>query len=384
MSAAVTPPSAQTLREVFERPAPFTVGLEEELMLLDPQTLDLAPRAPEVLKGLDGDGRFKLELPASQLELLTSPHATVGEAVAELAEGRAHLARATEGQVRLAAAGVHPFAATEGELNPGPRYEHTAQRYGRYANRQLVFALQVHVAPGGAERSLAVYNALRSHLPELAALAANAPFHGGEDTGLASVRPKIAEALPRQGVPPPLASWDAYAEALRWGVAAGATAETGAWWWELRPHPAFGTLELRVPDAQTTLGEAAAVAGFAQCLVAWLAQRFDAGKSLPVIEDWRIAENRWSAARHGVEGELADLQSGVPRATRDVLLGRLDELAPVAAHLGCEHELAAARDLVAVNGAMRQREVAAERGIDGVAAWLADRWLEPLALAGRG
>jgi len=371
------PPSGEQLQELFDAPEPFTVGLEEELMLLDPGTLDLAPRALEVLERLEGDGRFKLELPAAQLELLSTPRETVAEAIGELAGGRADLARATEGVVRLAASGVHPFAATEGRLNPGARYQRTAERFGVYANRQLVFALQVHVAPGGAERSLAVYNALRSHLPELAALAANAPFHGGRDTGLASVRPKIAEELPRQGVPPALASWDDYAAALRWGAAAGSIAEPSSWWWELRPHPGFGTLELRVPDAQTTLGEAAAVAAVAQCLVAWLAGRFDAGEQLPVADAWRIAENRWSAARDGVEGELADLESGERRPTRELLLERVGQLGAVAGTLTCESELESARQLIARNGAMRQRAAATEVGIEGLAGWLADGWLDP-------
>ena len=146
------------------------------------------------------------------------PVRTVPEAVAELAAARRALA-ARRGAVRRgsAAAGVHPFAAPLGELNAGERYDLTAGEYGDIARRQLVCALQVHVAVGGADRALAVYNALRSYLPDVAALAANAPFHGGRDTGLASVRPKICEQLPRQGIPPAIACWEAFADALRLG-----------------------------------------------------------------------------------------------------------------------------------------------------------------------
>ena len=276
-----------------------------------------------------------------------------------------------------AAAGVHPFAAPEGELNRGPRYDHTAREYGAIARRQLVHALQVHVAPGSADRALAVYNALRSYLPELAALAANAPFHDGRDTGLASVRPKIGEMLPRQGVPPILAGWDDYAAALRWGTAAGVLPEPGCWWWELRPHPAFGTLELRVPDAQTTVGEAAAIAATAQALVAWLGDRHDLGEALPVAPSWRIGENRWSAARDGVQGTLADLETGERRPTADRLLELLDRLTPTAERLGCGAQLRAAREMARRNGAMRQRSVARERGVAGIARWLAESWLSP-------
>src|SRR5207302_7619401 len=132
------------------------------------------------------------------------------------------------------------------ELNRLERYERTIREYGVRAQRQLVCALQVHVSVGDADGALAVYNAARSYLPLLAALAANAPFYEGHDTGLASVRPKLAELLPRQGVPPAIASWEAYAGALSWGAGTGAFPDPGMWWWELRPHPQFGTLEFRV------------------------------------------------------------------------------------------------------------------------------------------
>jgi len=344
-------------------------------MLLHPETLDLAPRAPELLARLDGDPRFKPELPAAQLEIVVAPSERVADAVGELAESRRALAAAAAGLVRLAAAGVHPCAAPEGELSRGERYERTAERYGRIARRQLVFALQVHVAPGDADSALAVYNALRSHLPEIAALAANAPFYARSDTGLASVRPKLSELLPRQGIPPAIPSWEAYAHALEWGARAGALPEPAVWWWELRPHPAFGTLELRVPDAQTTVDEAAGIAAFVHCLVAWLVERHEAGEELPAAPSWRIAENRFSAARDGLDGTLADLASGEPLPTRERLTARIAELAPVAARLGCAGELEAARRLAEENGALRQRRVAAREGIEALPGWLAERFL---------
>jgi glutamate---cysteine ligase / carboxylate-amine ligase len=359
----------------FDSAEPLSVGIEEELMLLDPESGDLAPLADEVLERVDGDRRFKRELPAAQLEIRTDPARSVGEAIAELADARRKLDEATAGLVRLAAAGVHPFAAAEGILNPGGRYEHTAREYAGFARRQLVFALQVHVAPGSAKRALAVYNALRSLLPELAALAANAPFYEGIDTGLASVRPKISEQLPRQGVPPPLADWEEYAGELAWGARAGSIPVARSWWWELRPHPEFGTLELRVPDAQTTVEEAAAVAAFAHCLVARLGELHDAGELHSAAPSWRIAENRWWAARDGVEGALADLSTGERIPTRERLGALLDDLAPHAERLGCANELEGARALVAENGALRQRAMVAERGLDALVPWLAERWL---------
>jgi glutamate---cysteine ligase / carboxylate-amine ligase len=313
--------TAADLRAPFDAATPLTIGLEEEAMLLDAETLDLLPRAAEVIDRTGHDPRFKPELPAAQLEINTPPARTVGEAIAALAAGRRDLAAAAEGVGRLAAAAVHPFADPVGVVSEGERYAALVDEQGDVARRQLVGSLQVHVAVGGADRALAVYNGLRAHLPELAAFAAAAPFHAGEDTGLASVRPTIAEKLPRQGMPPALHSWDEFARGL---ADAG---DMSRWWWELRPHPRFGTLELRVPDAQPTLADAAAVAAFAHCLVAWLV---DGHRAAPPTD---LEADRRTAYRTGMHGPLGER-----------VRARLEELAPTAARLGCAAELAAARD----------------------------------------
>jgi glutamate---cysteine ligase / carboxylate-amine ligase len=345
-------------------------------MLLEPRTLDLAPRAAGLLERLGGDSRYKLELPASQLEIVLPPAAGVAQAARALGAARLGMAEALEGEARLAVAGTHPFAAAEGEVNRGPRYDRLAADYGPLARRQLVCALQVHVAIRGGDRALAVYNALRGHLPDIAAMAANAPFHAGRDTGLASVRPLIAQLLPRQGIPPTLESWDVLAEQLDWGARSGAVPEPRRWWWELRPNPAFGTLEVRVPDAQSTVAEAAGVAAAVQCLAVALAERHDAGEPLPAAPAWRIAENRWAALRGGLDAVLVDLESGRPRPARERLDQLLGELAPTAERLGCGEELAEARARLVTGPAARQRQVAGRAGVQGVAAWLADRFLD--------
>jgi carboxylate-amine ligase len=343
-------PTAAELRAAFEEAGPATVGLEEELMLLDAETLDLAPLAPEAIAALGGDPRFKLEMPAAQLEIVTAPHATVADAARELAQSRAALAAAG---FRLAGAGAHPFASGLGPLNPGPRYEAIGAEYASVARRQLVFGLHVHVAIRGADRALAVYNALRSYLPELAALAANAPFYEGRDSGLASVRSRISGLLPRQGVPPAFESFAAYAEALRWCD----FDDPRQWWWELRLHPLLGTVEVRVPDTQRTVEETAAVGAVVHALTVDLAARHDAGEALPVAESWRIDHNRWSACRHGLDGEMTDLRTGERRSTRERVAALLDGLGV---------------RMPPGDGAARQREIAGERGLRGLVAWLAD------------
>ena len=270
---------------------------------------------------------------------------------------------------------MHPFAAALGELNPGPRYELTEGEYGDIARSQLVCALQIHVAVGGADRSLSVYNGLRPWLPLIAALAANAPFHAGRDTGLASIRPKIGEQLPRQGIPPAITSWDAFAEALAWGAASGAVPEPRRWWWELRPHPTYGTLEIRVPDAQATVEDAAAVAALVHALCGWLSARHDAGEPLTTADTWRLEENRWSAARRGMDAELADLSTGERIPARACLAALLADLEPVAQQLGCAAELATVEPLAEENGAARQRAIAADGGVRAVAAYLAGAYV---------
>ncbi len=342
----------ESLRAAFEGGGP-TVGIEEELMLLDPGTLDLAPIAPTVLAELQGDTRFKGELPAAQIELITAPCATVGEAAAQLRAGRERLIDVTAGAALAAAAGVHPFASGEGELSEDPRYEFTRREYGPVASRQLVFGLHVHVRVSGAERALGVYNALRSYLPTLAALAANAPFHDGADSGFASIRPQLSDLLPRQGIPPAFATLDEWAAALAFGRASGAF-ENAAWWWELRLHPVQGTVEVRVPDQQTTVGETAAVSALVHCLVIHLQEMIDAGHPLPGHPSWAIRENRWLAARYGLGGDLLNLDTGQRVPARETVLELIESLAPVAGRLRCQAELEAAARLARRNGSERQ------------------------------
>jgi carboxylate-amine ligase len=371
------PPTAAELRARFDAAPPYTIGLEDEVLVLDPDTFELAPRAPEVLSRLAGDPRYKLELPAAQLEIVVGPTATVPEAARALLDARRDLVSRLDGVVSFASAGVHPTSPGAGDLNRSPRYEHVIREYGLVAARQLVCALQVHVSVPGGTRALAVYNAARAYLPPLAALAANAPFYEGQDTGLASVRAKIGELLPRQGVPPAFESWDAYAGALAWGARTGAFPGASSWWYELRLHPEFGTLELRVPDAQITVGDAAAIAAVAQALMVWLAERHDGGDLGAPVETWRIEQNRWWACRDGVAGEMADLDTGEMRPTGERLQVLLGKLEPVAGRLGASDGLARARELVKCNGSIAQRREAARAGISSVPGWLASKFLDP-------
>ncbi len=363
------PDAIDRVRERFTTELPLTIGLEEEVLLVEPATWMPAPVAADVAQAA-ADPRVKTELPASQVELATRPHRDVAGALAELAEARAVLARTCGAEVAPVAAAVHPLVRGGAELAATDRSRSLVADYGEVAARQLVGALQVHVAVGDPDGTLAVYNALRGYLPELAAISAAAPFHEGRDTGLASIRPLIATQLPRQGVPPAITSWEHLVDELRWGAATGGLRDPGRWWWELRPHLGFGTLEVRVPDVQPTLAGAAGVAGLVHALVAHLAARHAAGEELGSPPTWRIAENRWSALRDGLHGRLADLRTGDPGPTRDRLAALIDLVAPHA-----PGGLDATWAVLEGGAADALRSV----GIDGALPWLAEVFRPPAA-----
>jgi carboxylate-amine ligase len=369
-----SPITGEALAERFSGSGSLSFGIEEEIMALDPVTLDLLPEAPELIEGLDE--RFKTELPASQLEIATNPSLRIDALAAQLLDCRTELAGHLGNRARLCAAGVHPFTERLGVLNSGERYDRLLAEYGDVLRQQLVCGLHLHVGLSGPERALAVYNAMRSYLPEISALAANAPVQCGRDTTLASVRPLISGLLPRMGIPPALSSWDEYADQLNWGVSTERMGRPAEWWWELRLHAGLGTLEVRVPDAQATVRDAVAVCTFAAGICSWLAARHDAGDLPEPAASWRINENRWSALRRGVDATLIDLRTGSREPARRRLERLFDEVAPFAREHHGSGSLDVARKLAERNGAEQQREVFRAEGARALTEWLADRFLE--------
>ncbi|MFG1813479.1 YbdK family carboxylate-amine ligase [Kribbella sp. NPDC049174] len=323
---AGAPIDAELLRSLFSSTVAGTVGFEEELLLVHRGSW-LPTDAAAVVAAV-GDPRVKPELPACQLEIATSVHDKVADAVEELRSCRALVAAACGPDLAAIAAPVHPLLDGPTTLAPTERAAGLGARYREVIGRQLVSSLQVHLAFGDADCTLGVYHALRNLLPELAALAGAAPFAAGRDTGLCSVRPVIASELPRQGVPPIITSWEQYAEDLTWAVRGGAVTDASEWWWELRPHVRYGTLELRVLDVQATVDQTSAVARLVHALAARLADLHHLGELEPAAPTWRIAENRWAALRDGVGGELLDLRTGVARSTRRCLHDLVDAAEP--------------------------------------------------------
>jgi carboxylate-amine ligase len=380
---------ARRLRAVFDRVASFTIGAEEELLLVDPRTLEPVAAAEEALALSEGDSRLALEFRAAQVESITPVCVCVDDVVRELGSVRTLLRRRLRERALVLAVGTHPLLGELGPITSRHRYERIAIEQPWATATTLACGLHVHVAVGGADRALALYNALRGFLPELAALAANTPFVAGRDSGMATARPKLNQAFSRAGVPPAFATWEAYAAFDVWARAASAYPDAGDHWWDLRLHPRHGTLEVRVPDVQSRLDETAAVIALVQALVAHLASRYDAGEALPVHPSERIAESLWLAARDGLGGWLPDLEGGERMRTAE-RVGELVEMArPEALELGCAGHLEGVLQMVASGGgSARQRRVAETAGLESLVWWLAEETAsggqgleEPLAVA---
>ncbi|HEY2868487.1 MAG TPA: YbdK family carboxylate-amine ligase [Gaiellales bacterium] len=366
------------LRRAFDAVSDLTVGAEEELLLLDPATLEPAAASEWLLAELGESRMHRRELWAAQVELVTgvcdSPAAVVGE----LRAARTRLAEAAAGRLRIAGLGTHPLALPAGAFSPGDRYAEIVEQHRLGARLgALASGLHVHVGVHGAERALAVYNAMRGYAPLFTALAANAPFVAGQDTGLATVRPMLADALPRQGVGPHMPSWSDLEELVEWGRRTGAFPDPAQLWWECRLNLGLGTIELRAPDAQASLAADHGLIALTHALVADLCERVDGGERLPAHDTLRIQENRWRATRFGMEAELIDLDRGRPVSARAAVGQVLERVARHASAAELEQvEALAARD---EPGA--QRGLARHHGPTAIVARAADSAEAELGMA---
>ncbi len=358
---------------------PYTVGIEEEVMLLDQLTWALAHRIDSVLPRLP-HGRtssFTAETHGSALEIQTGVHARIGEAIEELAALRGELESTLRPlSMRAASAGTHPFAVwQEIVVSAGDRYQFVYGSMRELARREPTFGLHVHVGVPDAEAAIHASNRLRTLIPLLLALSVNSPFWQGRDTGLASARTPLFQAFPRVGIPRAFRDYAEYAESVDVLIRCDAVPEPTFLWWDVRPQPRFGTVEVRIMDAQTTLGDSAALAALVQSIVRLEvesdARTFDAGIPAEVL-----AENRFLAARDGMDAELIEPELGERVAARTLLDELLVECRPHAEALGCAAELDTVAALAGRTGASRQLELSRSLGsLPRVVAVLADDFL---------
>jgi glutamate---cysteine ligase / carboxylate-amine ligase len=356
-----TPDPGAWSRWVAVADAPWTVGLEEEVMLLDPSDWSLASHGDAVMAQLTGElaSHTSTETHGSALELRTDPTPTVSSSSRQLEHLRGELARELGAlQLKAAVAGMHPFTSWQDtKVSKGDRYRFLHGSMRELARREPTFALHVHVAVPDPERALLALNRMRSHLPLLLALSANSPFWQGRETGLASARTPLFQAFPRVGIPRAFRDYGDYVGTIDLLLRCEAFPEPTFLWWDVRLQPRFGTIEVRIMDAQTTIADSAALAALVQCLVRLEATEgsgIDLAVELPEV----LAENRFLAARDGAEASLIDARAGCRSPVCDVLESILEQCAPHAEDLDCSEELAWTRDLAAAPRPERQLDLA--------------------------
>jgi carboxylate-amine ligase len=337
----------------------YTIGIEEEMMILDAGTLELRSEIEELLKASPSD-QVRPELMESVLEIATMPQPNTAKAGEELRGLRRHIRETAAAQgLAIGSAGTHPFAMWEEQRIVGrSRYRDLVSDLRFVARQEIIFGQHVHVGLDDADKAIHVANGMRVHLPVLLALSANSPFWRGHATGLASTRTPIFRAFPRVGIPPTYDDWDDFAAKIGFMVESRVIEDYTYLWYDVRPHPSLGTVEIRVMDAQTRIEHTLALAALIQAMVKELAEHFDAGRGLSKYPHQMIDENKWLAARHGLEGELVDLPSTERVATRALAARLLERLRDHAQDLGSAAELEGIEDLLERgNGAARQRVV---------------------------
>jgi carboxylate-amine ligase len=364
----------------YGRRRPFSLGVEEEFQLVSGESYELTSRFDEVFEAAGSDPRVKPELMQSIVEVATHVAETVGEAVEEARSLRARLRdAAAESGALISSAGTHPFSRYEHQdITDQPRYRELIESMQWIAERELIFGLHVHVGLETSQQAIAVANGLRTWLPELLALSANSPYWQGRDTGLASTRVKLFDAFPRSGLPPAFSSFEEFELLVERGVKTGSFDDYTFIWWDLRPHPKLGTIEIRICDGQTRLENLAGLVALVQSLAATLAERFDAEGALPIEPRTLVEENKWRAARYGLEAELIDFTRDQIRPAREAALELVELALPAARRLGCESELDEIERLCARgDGTTEQRRVEEQDGsLLAVAQWLARQTVE--------
>jgi glutamate---cysteine ligase / carboxylate-amine ligase len=347
-------------RERFESSTDFTVGLEEEFAILDPETLELAHRYEDVKAACDEDEVLAEsaagELIASEVEIRSGRGESFGDAVAAQADRRERLFALVDRMgLALGAMGTHPWANyLDQRIIDTPHYNRLREELGYVAQRNNTWSLHVHVGVRGADRAIAVCDRVREMLPALLAASANSPFLDRRDSGLATVRSQIfTRSFPRCGVPSPFVNWDTYASFVAMLQRTGSVVESTQLWWSVRPHHSFGTVEVRICDAQTRGEEATALAGLIVACVAQTALDLDERgvEGWAPLLDREIEENLWRAIRHGAGAKMIDFHAGEEVETRAVFDRLLSWTEPARTSLGIEVTLPER------NGAERSQDV---------------------------
>jgi carboxylate-amine ligase len=327
----------------------YTLGIEEELMILDPETLDLTSAIETLLASVpEVPGIVAPELMESVLEVATHPCANTAEAGAALRKLRRSVRdTAREHGLTIGSAGTHPYAMWEDQrIVQRDRYRELISELRFVARQELIFGAHVHVGIDDPDKAVHVANGMRVHVPILLALSVNSPFWRADATGLLSTRMPIFRAFPRVGIPPAYRDFDDYARRIDFMVHAKVVEDYTWLWYDVRPHPKLGTVEVRAMDAQTRVEHTLGIAALIQAMVKELAEHHEAGHELSEYPYEMLDENKWIAARSGLDASLVDLPSEARVSARELASRLLDRLRPHAEELGSAAELEGVQDIL--------------------------------------
>jgi YbdK family carboxylate-amine ligase len=351
--------------EFVSSPRP-TVGVEMELELINRDTRELVSGAHEILGEMNaahgdaGHPKAKKELLQSTVEIITGICETAADIKADLAATMAELRGHTEPRnLELVCSGTHPFSdPARQEISPDPRYLRLVHDMQWPAKQMQIFGIHVHVGVRSGEKAIAMVNALSAYIPHFLALSASSPYWMGHDTGMASWRSKVFEGLPTAGPPWLLSGWPQFEQLMDTLISSQTIKTIREVWWDIRPHPSFGTVEIRVCDGIPTLREIGVVAALSQCLVHQFDVMIDRGYTLPTPRAWLVRENKWRAARHGLDASIIVDEGGTTVPLRQAIRVLVEDLTPVATRLHCTTELRGALDIMDRGSSyIRQREV---------------------------
>jgi carboxylate-amine ligase len=346
---------SRAMEHNFHGPS-YTIGIEEELMIVDAESYGLVNAIEALLQDAE-DGEIKPELMESVLEISTNPAPNTARAGEQLRRLRTQVRDTAAGRgLTIGSAGTHPFAMWEDQrIVARARYRELVTALRFVARQELIFGMHVHVGVDDADKAIHVANGMRVHLAVLLALSGNSPFWRADSTGLLSTRTPIFRAFPRVGIPPHYRDWADYEGSIEFMVKSGVMEDYTWLWYDVRPHPNFGTVEVRVCDSQTRVEDTLALAALVQAMVKELCEHYDAGGDLGIYPWQMLDENKWLAARHGLDGELVDLPSSDRIATKALARRLLERLREHAEDLGSAAELEGVADLIdGGNGATRQ------------------------------
>lgn len=355
----------------FAESARSTIGVEWEIMLADPQSGDLVGRAPELLAALEAESENERhtvtgELLTNTIEVTSGVGENVAHAVEDIAHAIAAVRASTDpAGIELLCAGSHPFAQWyDQQVTDKSRYHTLIERTQWWGRNMMIWGIHVHVGIDHRDKVFPIINALSAYLPHLQALSASSPFWAGEKTGYASNRSLVFQQLPTAGLPWQLQNWSDYESYLDDMVRTGVMADATEVRWDIRPAPHWGTIEVRACDGMSTLAELASVASLVQVLVEHFSRMLDAGETLPTMQPWFHRENKWRAARYGLDARLIIDSAGTQIPVRDHLTQLIGELSPIAVDLGCAAEFAGITAILD-GGASYARQVAVADAAQG-------------------